>query len=217
MMNTRPEIRILFLNALIFSVFIAIHPDTLCQEKEGKHQFIMYMTAPTMTTIREGRSDELDIANRAWMAEIGVGTKLYHLIGISGALGYGGIKDYNTFTQGTTWGDLESSFTTLSYDFKAGIWTPELGLIKDRKLNVSAGASIGVEGFSGRREIVNCKDCEVEKYKFKGGFFVEPEINFFFYQNLIGVGTSYRYFFGDIDLNSSWTLLKIMVRFDLLN
>jgi len=216
MKNTRPKIRILFLNVLIF-LLTTIHPDALCQEQEGKHQLIMYMTAPTMTTIRDGKSDDLDIGNKAWMAEIGICTKLYHLIGISGALGYGSIKDYNTFTQSTTWGDLESSFTTLSYDFKAGIWTPELGLIKDRKLNVSAGTSIGVEGFSGRREIVNCEDCEVEKYKFKGGFFVEPEINFFFCQNLIGVGTSYRYFFGDNDLISSWTLLKIMVRFDLLN
>ena len=111
MMNTRPEIRILFLNALIF-LMSAIHPDAFCQEQEGKHQFIMYITAPTMTTIRDGKSDELNIEDKAWMMEIGVCTKLYHLIGISGALGYGGIKDYNTFTQSTTWGDLESSFTT---------------------------------------------------------------------------------------------------------
>lgn len=202
---------------IIIFIFAAVITDVHCQEDKGKHQFIMYLTAPTMTTLNEAKSNDLEIGDKAYTMELGVQTKLYGLIGISGALGYGGTKDNNSFTQSTTWGTLESSFSTLSYDFKAGIWTPQLYLKKGGDLNFSAGISSGYEGFSGRRQIVNCEDCKVEKYKFKGGFFVEPEISIFFYQNLFGVGTSYRYFFGDTDLNSSWTILKLMVRFDLLN
>ena len=217
MINAQSKSRILSVNVLISFTIAAILPAAQCQEREGKHQFIMYVTAPTMTAVSADKSDEYGIGDKAWTMEVGVQTKLYSWIGISGALGYGGMRDYNPFSQGTTWGTLESSFSTLSYDFKAGAWTPELGLIKGGKLNLSAGLSAGYEGFSGRREIVNCEDCEVEKFSFKGGFFVEPEINLFFYKNLIGVGSSYRYFLGDNDLISSWTLLKVMVRFDLLN
>ena len=217
MIDAKSKSRILSVNVLFIFAIAAMLSTAQCQENEGKHQFIMYVTAPTMTTISADKADEYGIGDRAWTMEVGMQTKLFHLVGISGALGYGGMKDYNPFTQGTTWGTLESSFSTLSYDFKAGLWTPVLALMKERDLNLSAGASVGFEGFSGRREIVNCDDCEVEKFSFKGGFFVEPEISLFFYKNLIGVGSSYRYFFGNSDLISSWTLLKVMVRFDLLN
>ena len=144
---------------------------------------------------------------------MGLQTRLFDFVGISAGLGYGSIKDHNSFTQGTTWGTLESSFTTLSYDFKAGLWTPEIKIFKNRDIKVAGGSSLGIEGFSGRREIVNCKDCNVEKFRFKAGVFIEPEINFFFYKDLLGIGTSYRYFFGDSDLNYSWTILKLMIRF----
>lgn len=199
---------------LILLLFL---PEIFGQENDKKHQFIMYITAPTMTILDEEKSQNLDIGNKAWTMEVGFQTKLYGLIGISGALGYGGTKDNNSFSQSTTWGTLESSFSTLSYDFKAGMWTPPLNMIKEGGLNFSAGASLGYEGFSGRREIVNCEDCRKEKYSFQGGFFVEPEVSFFFYHSLFGVGSSYRYFFGNGDLKGSWTLLKLMVRFDLLN
>lgn len=213
----RIELRIFLLNLFVVALFAGIHSGASCQDDKGKHQFIMYVTAPTRTMVSEEISDEYGIGNKAWTMELGIQTKLYGLIGISGALGYGGIKDYNPFSQNTTWGNLESSFSVLSYDFKAGPWTPVLRLSKQRELNLSAGASIGFEGFSGRREIVNCEDCEVEKFKFNGGFFVEPEIHLFFYKNLLGVGTSYRYFFGYDDLIGGWTILKMMVRFDLIN
>lgn len=206
---------------LIVNCFIAaLSMDVCAQESKGKHHFLMYMTAPTMTFLNQDRSSELEIGDMAWTMELGVQSKLYGWIGISGALGYGGTKDYNSFSQGTTWGTLESSFTTLSYDFKAGVWSPHFSLTKmnkDEGLNFTAGISSGYEGFSGRREIVNCENCDVEKFSFRGGFFVEPEISIFFLKNLLGVGTSYRYFVGNSDLNASWTLLKLMVRFDLLN
>jgi hypothetical protein len=207
-----------FINYLLsILILTSILPDLSGQIRENKHHFLMYVTAPTVTNIEDVKSNELDIGEQAWTFEMGVETKLFGLIGISGGLGYGSIKDHNSFSQNTTWGVLESSFSILTYDFKAGMWTPELDLLKKRSLKVSAGLSMGYEGFSGRREIVNCEDCQVEKYKFKGGFFVEPEISFFFYHDLIGLGTSYRYYFGNIDLMNSWTILKIMVRMDLIN
>jgi len=203
---------------LMITFFLGtISMDVCAQESKGKHQFLMYLTAPTMTYLNEVKSTDLEIGDIAWTMEVGVQTKLYGLIGISGALGYGGVKDHNSFSQSTTWGTLESSFSTLSYDFKAGAWTPLWNVKKGGNLSFTAGFSLGYEGFSGRREIVNCEDCKVEKYQFTGGFFAEPEISFFFLQNLLGVGTSYRYFFGETDLNGSWTILKMMVRFDLLN
>jgi hypothetical protein len=217
MKSKRPSFRTSSGYLLAVLILACLTPDAQCQERDRKHQFIMYLTAPTKTPISETKSSALNIGDKAWTMEVGVQTKLWGLIGISGALGYGGAKDNGSFTQSTTWGDLESSFTTLSYDFKVGMWTPPLNLIKGGGLNFSAAGSVGYEGFSGTREIVNCEDCEKEKYSFKGGFFVEPEISFYFYQDLFGVGTSYRYFLGDGDLNGSWTILKLMVRFDLIN
>ncbi|MCP4311139.1 MAG: hypothetical protein GY790_07755 [Bacteroidetes bacterium] len=187
------------------------------QESRGKHQFLMYLTAPTMTFLDEDRSADLNIGDVAWTMEVGVQSKLYGLVGISGSLGYGGVKDHNSFTQSTTWGTLESSFTTLTYDFSTGIWSPLWYLNGQDGLSFTGGLSLGYEGISGRREIVNCDNCDVEKYSFNGGFFLEPELSFYFLQDLVGVGTSYRYFFGDTDLNGSWTILKLLVRFDLLN
>jgi len=190
-----------------------IHPNAFCQEDEKKHWIGLYLTTPTMTTINDAKSADLKVDNKAWMAEMGLQAKLFNLVGISAGLGYGSIKDHSSFTQNTTWGTLESSFTTLSYDFKAGLWTPEVRLIKNRDVKVFAGAFLGIEGFSGRREIVNCENCNVEKYRFKAGFFIEPEINLFFYKDMLGIGTSYRYFFGNNDLKYSWTILKLMIRF----
>lgn len=220
MRNTRTLLRYpaVLLSLCFFRVFLSA--DVYGQDSRGKHHFLMYLTAPTMTFLNEDKTSELEIGDVAWTMEIGVQSKLNGWIGISGALGYGGIKDYNSFSQGTTWGTLESSFTTLSYDFKAGVWSPHFSLTKtknDEGLNFTAGVSSGYEGFSGRREIVNCENCDVEKFSFRGGIFVEPELSFFFLRNLLGVATSYRYFVGNGDLNSSWTLLKVMVRFDLLN
>ena len=153
----RIKLDILLLNVFFMALFAGLHAEAFSQEDEGKHQFIMYVTAPTKTMVSEERSDEYGIGNKAWTMELGIQTKLYGLIGISGALGYGGMKDYNSFSQGTTWGTLESSFSVLSYDFKAGLWTPVLHLLKQRELNLSAGASIGFEGFSGRRQQIKGK------------------------------------------------------------
>lgn len=202
---------------ILLLLMLMVMPDAQSQDEKKKHHIIMYFTAPTKTTIDIAKANSLDIGDQAWTMEVGVETKLFGRIGISGGLGYGAVKDNNSFSQNTTWGQLESSFSTLTYDFKVGIWTPELDLLKEGKLHFSGGASLGYEGFSGRREIVNCEDCKVEKFEFEGGIFVEPEINFFFYQDLIGLGTSYRYFFGENDIKTSWTILKIMVRMDLLN
>lgn len=132
--------RILLNYILIFTLFTAIHFEVFCQEEQGKHQFIMYITAPTMTSVSENISEEYGIGDQAWTMEVGVHTRLFHLVAISGAIGYGGIKDYLPFSQGTTWGTLESSFSTLSYDFKAGLWTPALAMKKEKELNLSAGA-----------------------------------------------------------------------------
>ncbi len=213
MRNTRSKTRILIMSALAIIMIGLMHPEVYCQEDEKKHWIGAYLTAPTMTSIRDGKSSDLNIGNTAWMVEMGLQARLFDFVGISAGLGYGSIKDHNSFTQGTTWGTLESSFTTLSYDFKAGLWTPEIKIFKNRDIKVAGGSSLGIEGFSGRREIVNCRDCNVEKFRFKAGVFIEPEINFFFYKDLLGIGTSYRYFFGDSDLNYSWTILKLMIRF----
>lgn len=210
--NNKIKISTFFLKTFTLFMIFCIHLDAECQNKEKKHQFIIYLTTPTMTTIRDGKSPDPDIENKAWMAEIGMGTKLFQIVGISGATGLGSIKDNNSFTQNTTAGTLESTFTTLCYDFKAGLWTPEIKLIKSRDLKLSVGTSIGIEGFSGKREIEDCIDCIEEKYEFKGGFFVEPELNLFFFQDLIGLGTSYRHFFDGSDLKNSWTILKIMIK-----
>ena len=213
MRNTSSKTRILIKNALAIIMIGLMFQEVHCQEEEKKHWIGFYLTTPTKTSIREGKSADLNIGNTAWMVEMGLQTRLFDLVGISAGLGYGSIKDHNSFTQSTTWGTLESSFTTLSYDFRAGLWTPEFKVLKNRDIKVSGGSSFGFEGFSGRREIVNCRDCNVEKFRFKGGFMLEPEVNFFFYKDLLGVGTSYRYFLGDGDLNYSWTILKLMMRF----
>lgn len=212
MKHTRSSTRTLIMSTLAIFIIGLMHPDAFCQEDEKKHRIGVSLTTPTMTSIAGAKSAELNIDHKAWMIEMGLQAKLFDLVGISAELGYGAIKDHGSFTQNTTWGTLESSFTTLSYDFKAGLWTPEVRLIKKRDVKFCAGAWLGIEGFSGRREIVNCKNCDVEKYSFQAGFFIEPEINFFFYKDILGIGTSYRYFFGDNDINYSWAILKLMYR-----
>ena len=207
-----------FLNirySLILTVFVFFAYNlAFAQTKKKDNSFILFMNAPSGTKISSSLAEEYEIGNTTWMCDLGLEFKLKQLVSFSSGVGMGGAKDHASFTQNTTMGEKESTFTTFSYYFKSGIWVPEFSVMKDRDLMLALGSSVGIEGLSGKREIEDCIDCKEEKFDFDGGFFLEPELNLFFFQNLLGVGTSYRYYFTASDLEYKIVILKLMLRID---
>jgi len=193
-------------------LFITIN-NAIAQQKEKKvNAFMFYMNAPSATILIPEKSDECEIGKTSWMTDLGMEVKLRGLITLSGGVGIGSIKDYNPFTQNTTLGEKESTFMTYSYNLKSGIWIPEFSVLKKRDLHVAMGANLGWEGFTGTRKIENCSDCRSDHFSFKNGIFAEPEMNFFFFQDYLGIGTSYRYYFNNSDLEYKIVLLKLILR-----
>lgn len=200
---------------LLLAVFLVIaYNPAFTQIKEKDNCFILFMNAPSGTKIPTTLADEYEIGEMSWMADLGMEYKLKQIVSFSSGVGMGSIKDHASFTQNTTMGEKESTFTTFSYYFKTGIWIPDISLMKDRDLMMALGSNVGYEGLGGKREIEDCIDCKEEKFNFKGGFFLEPELNLFFFQNLLGVGTSYRYYFTASDLEYKIVILKLMLRID---
>ncbi len=61
MRNTRSKTRILIKSALAIIMIGLMHPKVYCQEDEKKHWIGAYLTTPTMTSIRDGKSSDLNI------------------------------------------------------------------------------------------------------------------------------------------------------------
>jgi hypothetical protein len=195
---------------IVFAVF-----STYCQAQEMKSgSFIIYLNAPSMTKIKAETSDEISIAQNAWAAELGLEVRMFRYTGISFGVGFGSVKDYNSFSQQTTQGEKESSFNTFTINAKAGFWSPPVIPFAKRDLQINFRANAGYDWVTGKREIDECADCKEEKYNLEAGFFAEPEINFFFFQNLLGIGTAYRYYIPQTDLKYSIIMLKLMLRID---
>ena len=198
------------------SIFFLLFIETInctAQEKQKRGSaFMLYLNTPSATIITSEKSDEYEIGRTSWMADFGLEYKFRGIATLSGGVGIGDIKDNNSFTQNTNMGEMESSFTTYSYNVKSGIWIPEFSIFPQRDLHVAIGTNLGIEGLAGKREIENCSNCSSEDFSFSGGLFAEPEVNFFFYQDILGVGTSYRYYFTSSDLEYKIVLLKLILR-----
>jgi hypothetical protein len=179
-----------------------------------KHSFIFYMILPSVTTINSDRAAEVGTGTHEWGFDIGLGVRLYRHFNLTGEIGLGGMKDKNSFTNNTTAGEMESSFNTFHYCIETAIWTSPVSLSKTRDLELAAGLNAGVGGFRGIREVNNCRDCDRERYKFTSKPFIEPELNFYFFQGLFGLGTSYRYYFSGGQLLNRITVLKLILKID---
>ncbi|MBN2275181.1 MAG: hypothetical protein JXR41_03910 [Bacteroidales bacterium] len=183
-------------------------------QKTKPGSFIIYMNAPHLAKLSEDKSTETSTAQNIWAAELGMELRLFRYTGISFGVSFGSIKDYNTFDQLTTHGEMESSFNTYSLNAKAGLWSPPIIPFEKRDLQIVFRVNGGYEHMTGKREIDECVDCREDKYDIKAGFFAEPEVNFFFFQNLLGIGTAYRYYFSETDLKYNMVILRLMLRID---
>ena len=195
-------------------VFIQDKLSTCFGQDKKNHSFVLYLNAPSMTKIVTDKADEISIKDVVWAADMGLEFRFFTYSGLTLGVGFGSAKDYNSFTQNTTMGEKESSFNFFLYDLKAGFWSPDIKLLKKRDLVMNLRANAGYEGMTGKREIDDCTNCQEEKYGFEAGLFLEPEINFFFYRNLIGLGSAYRFYLMEADTQYKIVLLKIMLRLD---
>lgn len=186
-----------------------------CKAQQSKAgSFIIYLDAPTFSKLTSEKSDEISIAENLWAAELGLEVRLLKYTGLSFGVGFGSVKDHNAFSQQTTHGEKESSFNTYALNAKGGFWSPPIVPFEKRDLQIVFRANAGYEWVTGKREIDDCVDCVEEKYDFTAGVFAEPEVNFFFFQNLLGIGTAYRYYFQQTDLKYNIVMLKLMLRID---
>ncbi|MBN1790392.1 MAG: hypothetical protein JW830_07850 [Bacteroidales bacterium] len=197
--------------ALVFQLFFTSYPQDL---KEKHSSIILYMNVPSMAKIPEKQAEEISIAQRAWGADLGLELRLFRYAGLAIGVGMGSVKDHNSFSQNTTMGELESSFNLYNIDSKAGIWFPPIFPLKDRDLQINFRTNVGYEHIIGKREIDECKDCHEEKYKIASTIYLEPELDLFFYQNLIGVGTACRWYLSPNEIKYKIILLKLMLRLD---
>lgn len=201
--------------SIVISVIIFAALSLQCTAQQSKTgSFIIYMNAPSMSKIKAETSDEISIAQNEWAAELGLETRMFRYTGISFGVGFGSVKDYNSFSQQTTQGEKESSFNTFAINAKAGLWSPPVIPFAKRDLQIVVRANVGYNWVTGKREIDDCADCMEEKYDLSAGLFAEPEVNFFFFQNLLGIGTAYRYYIPQTDLKYSIIMLKLMLRID---
>ncbi len=195
-------------------VIVPAQLSTCFGQEKKEHSFVLYLNAPSMIKLTNDRADEVSIKDAVWAADMGLEFRFFTYSGLTLGVGFGSAKDYNSFSQNTTMGEKESSFNFFLYDLKAGFWSPDIKLLKKRDLKMNLRANVGYEGMTGKREIDDCTNCEEEKFGFEAGLFLEPEINFFFYQNLVGLGTAYRFYLMDSDTKFKYVLLKIMLRLD---
>ncbi len=205
----------ILIGLILYSLLTIVCPSDLCYGQEMKNNsFLFYLNAPSMTILSPERADEIQIARNIWSADLGLEFRLFKYTGFTLGLGFGSAKDHNSFTQGTTMGEKESSFNVAMYELKVGFWTPDIAVLKERDLVVNFRANAVFDGMAGKREIDDCVDCGEEKFRIDGGLSVEPEIDFFFFQNFVGLGFAYRYYFLESDIQHKLVLLKLMLRLD---
>ena len=210
----KTQLRMLLIFILLIEIFPADSQISEVSSKPKHHSFIMYFNLPTVTTITSEKANLIGIGPHEWGFDFGLGLRLYRHINIAGEIGIGSFKDNNSFSNSTTLGEMESSFNSVHYFIEIGIWTAPVHLSKTRDLELAAGLNTGVGGFHGSREINNCSDCERESFSFQSSPFLEPELNFYFFQGYFGIGTSYRYYFSGGDLLNRITILKLLVKLD---
>lgn len=199
---------------VIFMMIFTAFSIQCTAQKSKANSFIIYLDAPTLSKLTSEKSDEISIAENLWAAELGLEVRLLKYTGLSFGVGFGSVKDHNAFSQQTTQGEQESSFNTYAINAKGGFWSPPIVPFDKRDLQIVFRANAGYEWVTGKREIDECTDCAEEKYEVSAGVFAEPEVNFFFFQNLLGIGTAYRYYFQQTDLKYNIVMLKLMLRID---
>ncbi len=115
----------------------------------------------------------------------------YTYNGLRGAVGLGSVflSDNAAFSQ-----TVEDQFGNVSEaDSSAGItaFTFEVGYEYDLTREVSASINAGYMFLTGSRSIENCSDCDKDTFDLDNGFYVEPEIGYYFAE--WGVGARYIY------------------------
>lgn len=198
--------RLLFIISLLISI---TGFSAKGQLKKLIHSYSLYTTMPTLTWIDSEKADNIGIKKLSYQIEFGLGVQVLKVVKLSIGVGFGRGKDSNGFAQNTTSGILDSKFTIFNMFASGGLVTPE---IKLPKFLILTGVNVGYERYSGEREIVNCVNCHNEDYNFEAGLFVEPEINILFKEGAIGLGTAYRYYLGEHELNGSWVVIKLVAR-----
>lgn len=108
-----------------------------------------------------------------------------------GAVGFGSVflSDNAAFSQ-----TVEDEFGNLSEAESSaaiGAFTMELGYEYKLTREITASVNAGYMFLTGSRSIENCSDCETDKFDLDSGFYVEPEIGYYFAD--WGIGARYIY------------------------